>query len=352
MKKKILIACGGSGGHLIPGIALANAFNSEDCEVFLAISRKSIDLEIVKNYPFRFISLGFYLKKSIFSFLSFFTSCLDIFIFMRKHHFDAVVGMGGIFNLPILLVSSLLRKPIYLHDSNAIPGRVNRYFCRYFLYEKIFLAFEEASVFFEKSEVIGTPVRFQEDLLYTKGSLPENLTSSLPYSVLVLGGSQGAKVLNNLMIEVAFLLPDVHFFHLAGISDYQRVNSLAPKNCQVFPFYQKMEDIYQASDLVICRSGGSTLAELAFWQLPSLLIPFPYSKDKHQNKNAEIFVKAEASLVYQEDLLSAPVFSKQIYSLLQDSNHLQQMSFSAKSLSRKEVAIKISKIVLESFADD
>ena len=344
MKKKILIICGGSGGHFFPGISIAQSFLSKKHIVHLAISQKQIDEKIAEFLPNSmecfFLPLG---KGKILGMLSAFWKS---FFFIKEKKFDCAIGMGGRFSFPVLLSAFFLRIPIYLHDSNTLPGDMNTFFSRFFLCQKVFLGFKESAPFFScPSEIVGTPVRFSS--LKKKGNMEDLEQLKDNVCVLTLGGSQGAKNLNTYMLDLARLLPKIQFVHISGHSDYERMSSLAPENSLIFPFYHSMENLYLISDLVISRSGAGTLAELSFFSKPSILIPYPFSKKDHQKKNAEVFSVSGASLFYEERFLSLPNLQSVISSLLSDDEKLKEMGISANSFYRGNSADKISNSILK-----
>lgn len=311
-KPHIAVACGGSGGHLFPGLAIAQQFLRRNCEVTLIVSEKEVDqqalhgllsIEIIKlpvvgltnkNYP------GF--------FLAFLKSFLAAREFFKAKPPQAVLAMGGFTAAPPIVAGILAKVPTFLHESNAIPGRANRKLSHWV--DRVFVGFSHAGPMFTGCETvdIGTPVRSQfipRDPATSRTTL--GLDPERPV-LLIMGGSQGAKAINDLMIQslprLVGLLPEIQFLHLSGEKDFGRVQQAyahnAPGKSIVKPFLDEMQHALAAATVAISRAGASSLAELAALRVPTILIPYPDATDNHQLANAREYVRTGSAKLLEQ----------------------------------------------------
>ena len=345
-----VIACGGTGGHLFPGLAVAEVLRERGHEVLLFVSEKEIDsLALSSRAEFRFeklptIGLPSPFSPAILRFTQRFNEslsrCRQIY---RTFNPSVVLGMGGFTSTAPILAGRMRRIPTFIHESNAIPGKANRLTAR--IARAVLLGFQECAPFFPRvrTEVTGTPIRaglqrIERAIARRKLGLQENLPT-----LLVMGGSQGASGINQAIIKSLPALHGVPFqaIHLSGAKDerlvadnYQREGIPA----YVAAFHHAMEDAYSAADLAIARSGAASLSELAAFSLPSILIPFPYAADDHQTRNAEIFSRHEAALVLREADLAGDALARKIREMIADPETLRRMAQNAAQLAQKNAA--------------
>ncbi len=245
---------------------------------------------------------------------------------------DVVVGMGGFSSVAPLFMARLRGIPSCIHESNVIAGKANRLLA-YFA-STVAVGFEATRNQFSKDNIVwtGTPVRSalrnRKDSREARETL--GLAGQKP-TVLVIGGSQGAKSLNRLVVEAAsqISLLDIQWLHLTGVEDESNIRSAyasAGKMAQVRAFCHEMEVYYAAADLVIARSGASSLAEIALWSLPSILIPYLFAADKHQLANAKQFVKVGAAMILEEEDGTAEKLAAAIQSVLMDQDRRRNMA--------------------------
>jgi UDP-N-acetylglucosamine--N-acetylmuramyl-(pentapeptide) pyrophosphoryl-undecaprenol N-acetylglucosamine transferase len=236
----------------------------------------------------------------------------------------------------------------YIHDSNAVPGKANRITARWC--SKVLLGMAAASSYFDDSKLVltGTPVR-QE---LTK--LPEQTEARKVFgldengsAVLVMGGSQGAQTLNTLVADAAKATPDLQFIHITGSHDYERVKAMVGdrKGYHVMDFCGDMAAAYAASDVVVCRSGASSMTELAHVGMPSILVPYPYAADDHQTMNAKVFEDAGAAFLRPQDELDAGQLVADLTLILEDEGRRKTMSASAHALAVDAAAAKICNLI-------
>ena len=345
-----VIACGGTGGHLFPGLAVAEVLRERGHEVMLFISEKDIDtLAISNRADFRVeklpsIGLPSPFSPAILGFTRRFGESLSLCrkIYQRFKP-QVVLGMGGFTSTAPILAGRLRGLPTFVHESNAIPGKANRVTAR--LVRAVFLGFKECAQFFPRvpTEFTGTPIRQslqRIDRVVARQRL--GLRDDLP-TLLVMGGSQGASGINQAMIKSLPFLHDagLQVIHLSGPRDeqlladnYRRENIPA----YVAPFHHAMEEAYSAADLAIARSGAASLSELAVFGLPAILIPFPYAADDHQTRNAEIFARADAARILKESEIVDDVLARAIRGLLSDPEKPRCMAQNVARLAPKNAA--------------
>jgi UDP-N-acetylglucosamine--N-acetylmuramyl-(pentapeptide) pyrophosphoryl-undecaprenol N-acetylglucosamine transferase len=305
----VAIACGGTGGHLFPGIAVAEELKKRGCEVALLISPKDVDQQAVKSAQgfeiFTLPAVGLQ-NRNYFSFAkSFWNSYRASRKIFNQCKPDAVLAMGGFTSAPPILAGNAFGARTFLHESNTIPGKANRFLARFV--NEAFIGFAEAAARLKarKITVTGTPVRPQfqpRDAAECRAAL--GLEPNRP-TILVVGGSQGASGLNEMILSALPLLADRNwqFLHLTGANDFEKVKAgyAAQKiKAVVKPFLAEMDLALGAATIAVSRSGASSLAEIAAMRLPSLLVPFPAAADNHQFFNALAFEKTGAAKLLEQ----------------------------------------------------
>lgn len=354
--RNIVIACGGTGGHLFPGIALAQQIKAQGHHPILLISRKEVDAEASRKYgDFEFHTVQAIAKPPLFSlrmpgFLwKLLRTCLACKRILRQSHADAVMGMGGFTSLPPVWAGHKLGLRTYVHDSNALPGRANRLTARWCT--AVMLGLKEATAYFPGSDclITGTPVR--EELHHLPTQAEARQTLDLPADnpiILVIGGSQGAKNLNSLLIEAAKKDPSVFYLVIAGRQDFDRVNGLAEDapNIRVLGFCSDMPSAYAAADGVIARAGASTLSELSLIGKACLLVPFPFAADDHQTCNARVFADHGAAVMCQQADLTHQTVHDFVHGTILAPEARHKMEDAMRSLARPDATQAVAKILL------
>lgn len=356
---KFIIACGGTGGHLFPGLAVAEQLHSEGHEVLLLVSEKAIDERALRAFPGMpretLPSVGF---PSLFSPAAFkfagrmaasYRKCASL---CRSFRPDAVLGMGGFTSIAPLAAARRRGVPSYLHESNAIPGKANRLgvrFCR-----EVLLGFEDCAKNFPNRSVrvTGTPIRSELVLDVPAKARARRVLGLDPAApvILVMGGSQGATGINRLLAEAAAQLRDVglQIIHLSGERDAARLETAyqeAGLNAVVLVFCDRMQDVYAAADLAVSRSGAASLTELSWFGLPSVLIPYPYAAEDHQTANARIFERAGAARLLPESEASGDSLATLLKTLIASGTSLESMAAAAKSLAPRDAAKKVADVL-------
>ena len=313
-KPYVAIACGGTGGHLFPGLAVAGELKRRGCDVAVLISPKDVDQQAVKTTTgveiFTLPVVGLQ-NKNYLPFIASFARSLFVAwtIFLRRRP-DAVLAMGGFTSAPPVLAAKDSAVKTFLHESNTIPGRSNRFLSRFV--DAAFIGFPEAVTGLRTKNTIvtGTPVRaqFSPELrvrnFESSSRKSLGLDLDLP-TVLVVGGSQGARGLNDLILSALPLLKGKNWqwLHLTGAKDFEIVRSAYARlglNAVVKPFLAEMDLALGAATACVSRAGASSLAEIAAMPLPSALVPLPTAADNHQFFNAAAFEKTGAAILLDQ----------------------------------------------------
>ncbi len=336
----ILMAGGGTGGHLFPGIALAKAFQEKNPEtkIHFFVPGTSVDKMILSSTHFSFTmnpmrSLPKSYTKYCDFFCRFFLGWHKTFHAFRRCKPDLVVGLGGYGAFSAGYVSQKYNIPLVLLEANRIAGKAVKYLSKDC--ERIYTSGEIQGVSGAKVRPLGIPIRFSNLQGKSKNTADKKSTT-----ILVMGGSLGAQCINEALVKaLPFLVGlknKIKFIHLCGKDaaliekEYQK-NGLA---YQVYPFYQNMEELYLASDIVVSRSGGSTLSEITAMGMPSILVPFARSADGHQEANALAMEKAKASLVIREAELTGELLASKVEELVLGKEKISLMSSASLSLAK------------------
>jgi len=301
-KPFVAIACGGTGGHLFPGLAVAEQLQRRGCDVALLISPKDIDQQAVKAASgmeiFTLPAVGLQ-NRNYFSFgKNFGKSLLAARKIFKRRQPVAVLAMGGFTSAPPVLAGKLAGAKTFLHESNTVPGKANRLLARFV--DVAFTGFPEAAARLKarRTEITGTPVRPQFQIRNLgECRVALGLDSRLP-TILVVGGSQGASALNEMILSALPLLSAFQFFHLTGVKDFEKVQAAYQSlkiRAVVKPFFAGMDLALGAATVCVSRAGASSLAEIAALRLPSVLVPLPTAADNHQYFNAVAYEKTGAA---------------------------------------------------------
>lgn len=353
--KSVAISCGGSGGHLFPGLAVGEELRQLDCEVTLLISSKGIDQKAVGGISaMQVVTLSAVglTRNEPFGFLwGTWKSYRQAKRHLTQRGVQVVMGMGGFTSAPCVLAGKSLGMRIFLHESNAIPGRANRWLAKFV--ERAFVHFPEVAgqLSAKRVEVVGMPIRrqFLDPMPIGAARLALGLVVNAPV-LLVMGGSQGAKGINRLVLETLPWLrkavPDLQFLHLTGADDFERVRGVyAKEKCPavVHPFLREMGMALAAADIAVSRAGASSLAELAARKVPAILIPYPSATDNHQYFNARAFVMCGAGRMVQQGTAKAQSLAKEILDLFQDLHERKSMQKALQQWHTPNAAMDIAK---------
>lgn len=348
----VIIACGGTGGHLFPGIAVAQELQERGHKVLLLISEKKVDAQASAKYSeLRFETVRAIAKPPTLSLrmipfvwrlIKTIMNCGKI---ITREKADVVLGMGGFTSFPPVLAGAKKGLRTYVHDSNAIPGRANLLTSK--KCTKVLLGLKEAVSHFPNIEtaITGTPVRDElENLPSREEACKVFGLDPAKKTLLVMGGSQGAAKLNEIVAE-GTKDSDWQVIHLAGQGDFDRLTAQIGDRAgyKVLAFCDQMAAAYAASDFCVARSGASSLTELSRASLPALLVPFPFSADDHQTANAVVYEKADAAVFKQQHELSVQDISEMLTALNDDL--IFKMSQAMDSLAVPDAATQIAKVI-------
>lgn len=355
----VAIACGGTGGHLFPGLAVAEELQKRGCNIALLISPKEIDQQAVKAASgMEIITLPAVAlqNRNYFSFVrSFWKSWRAAKRIFQARPPHAVLGMGGFTSAPPILAGNAFGAKTFLHESNAIPGRANRFLSRFV--DGAFIGFPEAATRLKARKVTttGTPVRPQfqpRDAAACRAAL--GLEPDRP-TILVVGGSQGASGLNGMMLSALPLLAGKNWqwLHLAGANDFEKVKAgYAARGIKaiVKPFLAEMDLALGAATISVSRAGASSLAEIAAMQLPSLLVPFPAAADNHQFFNASAFEKTGAAKLLEQRNSTPKKVAAIVAELVENEAARSRMQAALAQWHAPRAAEQIAEIILSAIA--
>jgi UDP-N-acetylglucosamine--N-acetylmuramyl-(pentapeptide) pyrophosphoryl-undecaprenol N-acetylglucosamine transferase len=341
---KVLIAAGGTGGHIYPGIAVAKEImrRDETSEVLFVGTARGLETKIVPENGFQLSliksaglkNVGFVGKlKGLFILPQ---SFLEARALIKDFKPDVVIGAGGYVSGPVLLMASLMRVPTLVMDSNALPGFTNRRLAPFVT--KAALTFEEALPFFGKKGIVtGNPVRKEFFEIEPKARGEK-------VNLLIFGGSQGARAINNAMGEALELLPKdkLQVTHQTGEFDFEKLKEIYSRsvfsNADVRQYISNMVDEFAKADLVICRAGATTCAELSAAGKAAIMIPLPTAADDHQRKNAEALETAGAAKMILQRDLTGESLANEILDLINNREKITAMETATKKLARRDAA--------------
>jgi UDP-N-acetylglucosamine--N-acetylmuramyl-(pentapeptide) pyrophosphoryl-undecaprenol N-acetylglucosamine transferase len=337
---------------LFPGIAVAEELRGRGHEALLLISEKRVDREGVKKYGgLRFETIPAVAKPPtlsprmvpfLWSMIQTVRRCRRL---LREEKIDAVLGMGGFTSLPPVYGGHKAGLPSFVHESNALPGRANRLTARFCT--GVFVGMDAAAKYFgdRPVKVVGTPVRLELSKLPARADAAAamGLDPDRP-TILVTGGSQGAQRLNELVAGAARHLPDDwQILHIAGNSGEEATRAAAKgrPGYRVIGFCDQMAEAYGASDMVISRSGASSLTEIGHAGLPAILVADAYAADDHQTFNARVFSDAGAAELVQECDLDEEDLARRIREILDDPEKREVMARAARRLDVPDAAARV-----------
>lgn len=340
--KRLLLTGGGTGGHLFPAVATAQEFQDRypGTEVIFVGTTRKIDTKSLENYGFESRTITCYgLKgKNILQLLKAVATLPVAYVqasrIIREFKPDVILGVGGYVTGPVVAAGKNLGVPTVIHEQNSIPGLANRKLGK--IVDKICLSLPGSSTCFDENKTVytGNPVR-KKILELAKSDYkpcPDKFT------LLVLGGSQGAQALNNLIPQALLGLSDdlrsrLSVIHQTGSMDVDEVRKAYGDGgiaAQVEPFFSDMDKVYMDTQLLISRAGATTLAEAAVLGIPAILIPYPYATDNHQLVNAKHYTDGGGALLFQQGEATPQLLQETVARLMEDSEALTRMAMSMK----------------------
>jgi len=344
---RLIVAGGGTGGHLFPGLAVAREFRRRngDIRILFVGSRWGIESRVIPEteFPIELLPIrglkGRGLKGMLEALYGIPVSLWRSRAIIRSFNPQCIIGLGGYASGPLLLAGVARRIRCAVLEQNLRPGFTNRFLGR--LVDRIFTSFRESVAYFPPAKVVltGTPVRWRR--------LPE-VDREERFHLLVFGGSAGAHRINEAVLgalaELGAAAAGIRVTHQTGRADEESVRKgygALPCEAEVLPFIDRMDAAYATADLVICRAGASTLSELTVFGKPAVLIPYPYAAHDHQRLNALALEKAGAAVVMVEQELTSPGLAETIRALRGDAARREAMGRAAAVLGRGDAAERI-----------
>jgi UDP-N-acetylglucosamine--N-acetylmuramyl-(pentapeptide) pyrophosphoryl-undecaprenol N-acetylglucosamine transferase len=351
--KVFLMAGGGTGGHVIPALAVARELKRRGHDVFFVGTERGVEARLAPaaGFPLEMIRIGGLKRVSVVQRMATLgqlpLSTLRILRLMRRKHTAAVFSMGGYVAGPPVAAALMARTPLVVMEPNAVPGFTNRHIGRFVT--RALVSFPETSRHFPRgrTEVTGLPVREEFFAL-------SPIARAAVFTVLVTGGSQGSRTLNRAARESWPLFREaalpVRFLLQSGKPEYEALHAeLAQSGLQgeVRAFIDDMPAAFGRADLVVCRSGAGAVAEVAAAGKPAILVPFPFATDDHQLRNAEAFERAGAAkLVLDRDFTGAKLFDL-VQTLARDRDALDRMGEMARRFAHPDAARRAAEILEE-----
>ena len=329
MKPLCAIACGGTGGHLFPGVTIAEELLRRSCDVLLLVSPKEIDQQAVQSLRGLQVAtlpaVGLDRGRVLPFLVGFGKSWQVSHRLFRERRPQLVLAMGGFTSAPPVLAGKVCGAATFLHESNAVPGRANRWLAH--VVHQGFIGFPSAASRLRHPNVLltGTPVRSEfQPFDADAARVALGLQAQRPV-LLVMGGSQGASGINSLVLqslpEITAALPNVQFLHLTGVAEAAKVQAAYAElklKAVVRPFLTEMELALASATVAVSRAGASSLAELAAMRLPSILIPYPTAADNHQFFNARVFADSGAAFLLEQRPATAASLAAAVIRLARD----------------------------------
>jgi UDP-N-acetylglucosamine--N-acetylmuramyl-(pentapeptide) pyrophosphoryl-undecaprenol N-acetylglucosamine transferase len=345
---RAILAGGGTGGHVIPALAIAHCLQElYGAQVLFVGTARGIENRLVPKAGFalRLVQVGALKNVSLTTRLK---TALDLprAIFASSRIIsefwpDVMIGVGGYASGPAMLAAALKSVPTVAFEPNVVPGFANRLVAP--MVSAAAVHFRETGRYFRRSQVTGVPVR------RAFFDIAGNRTGAARPTLLVFGGSQGAHAINQVVIgSLAALraqVPQLHIVHQTGERDYNQAQAAylaAGGSAEIYPFIDDMPGIFARSDLLLCRSGASTVAEVMAAGKPAVFVPFPRAADDHQKRNAELLERAGAAVMLEEVSMTSQRLVESVAALLADRPRLARMSAAARSLAHPDAAGEIA----------
>jgi UDP-N-acetylglucosamine--N-acetylmuramyl-(pentapeptide) pyrophosphoryl-undecaprenol N-acetylglucosamine transferase len=344
---RVIFAGGGTGGHLFPGLAVAREFERRDerTEILFVGTERGIEYRVVPKEGFRLETLsvkgikGRGLRGVAEALYGVPASFLRSLAMIRRFQPDCIIGLGGYASGPLLLAGRITGARCAIMEQNLRPGFTNKILAR--MVQRVFTSYPQSAAFFPGARVLetGNPVRWRK--------LPE-VEKRGKFSLLVFGGSAGARRINIAVLDALKELTDLRetlfVTHQTGQSDYAAVKAAyggLPFEADITPFIERMDEAYALADLVLCRAGATTVAELTAFGKAAILVPYPFAVYDHQRENAEaLAARGAAEMILDRDL-NGPRLSGCLRAYASDRNAIERMAAAARALGRPEAAARI-----------
>ncbi|MDA3131003.1 undecaprenyldiphospho-muramoylpentapeptide beta-N-acetylglucosaminyltransferase [Aliibacillus thermotolerans] len=359
---KVIVTGGGTGGHIYPALALIKEmkrFNS-DAQFLYVGTENGLESDIVPraNIPFQTINISGFKRKISFH------NVRTVWRFLRaikrarkliaSFQADIVIGTGGYVAGPVVYAAAKMGVPTIIHEQNSVPGLTNKFLSRYV--DRVAVSFRESASYFPKEKVVVTGNPRASEVIHARGDNPFEAIglSTKKKTVVIVGGSRGARPINDAFIEA---LPHVkekewQFLYITGSIHYDKIILEVeevgnPKNVVIKPFIHEMPAVLRHADLIVARAGATTLAEITALGLPAILIPSPYVTNNHQEKNAKTLSDQKAAILRKEHEINGKVLLQDIDKILSDEKKWKLMHQRSLQLAYPEAAQKMYQLMEE-----
>ena len=354
---RVIIAAAGTGGHINPGLAIANKIKEEESnsEIIFIGTNRGLENDLVPRAGYRLEHIEAYgLSKNILKDIKTFIGIFQAKKIIKNFKPDIVIGAGGYICGPVILAANMEKIPTILHESNAFPGKAVKMLARYT--DTILISFEDARRQIPNAKRVvltGTPIKLDKKEISVERKYDiyreHNLESNKPL-ILIFGGSQGAKKINDAVIELLSKNKELEYQIIlaAGSKQYDDVmNELGKryvdlsKNIRIYPYIYNMNELEKVSDVIVSRSGATTIAEIAAIGKPAIFIPLPNVSNNHQMYNAKTLEEIGAARIIKNDELNGNVLNNNIKLLIKDKKNLKNMGEMAKTIAINNVEDRI-----------
>lgn len=360
---RIIISGGGTGGHIYPGIAIANKLKElhPNIELTFVGVKHRIETKIVpkEGYPLKTVYIKSLPRKFGFKTITFFFSLLvgviQSLLLLLRYKPQVVVGTGGYVSYPVVYAAHLLGIPTLIQEQNSFPGIATRMLAS--KVDEVHLAFEKATKYLkkvkhkEKFKITGNPIRLTSKRIDRSSALKKFNLETNKRTLFLFGGSQGAAPLNQALLEaLPGLSTNIQIIWQTGESDFERIRNECqkfPHKILVQPFFFNMADAYSAADLAFCRAGAITIAELVQAAVPAIFVPLPHAAEGHQEKNARVLVAANASEMISQQDLTGTFLKEKIEQIIFDDKKLDQFKQNLSQFHYPDAAGQIATRVIQ-----
>jgi UDP-N-acetylglucosamine--N-acetylmuramyl-(pentapeptide) pyrophosphoryl-undecaprenol N-acetylglucosamine transferase len=344
---RVILAGGGTGGHLFPGLAVAREFQRRDsmAEILFVGTEQGIEFKVLPKEGFKLETIpvrglkGRGMRGVLDALWGVPAGVFRSLSIIRNFRPDVVIGLGGYASGPLVLAGKLRRLRCAIMEQNLRPGFTNKFLAR--VVDRVFTSYRESTVYFPRAKVIesGNPVRWRK--------LPD-VKKSAKFMLLIFGGSTGARRINFALVDalkqLTDLAPKLQVIHQTGSADFAAIKQAygdLPFEAEVLPFIEKMDEAYARADLVLCRAGATTVAELTAFGKAAILVPYPYAIYDHQRWNAQALRDQQAAEMILDRELNGEILAGRIRTYVSDPARVERMAVAARALGRPEAAARV-----------
>ena len=363
---RAIIAAAGTGGHINPGLAIANKIKEkeENSEILFIGTNRGLENDLVPRAGYKLETInahGLERKITIENFKNLYATYKSIDEakkIIKEFKPDILIGTGGYICVPTVIAAKKMNIPVILHESNAFPGIAVKLFKK--KADKILVGFKEAKERLDNREnviVTGNPIKLKkleyDENKKEKIKIELGLKPNIPV-VLVFGGSQGAQSINRSFIEIIVNKKnkDYQIMWAVGPEQYNKIKAELNKvnvniekidNAKIVPYIYNMEEVMNISDLIVCRSGAMTITEISVVGKPAIFIPFPYATENHQEYNARVLEKVNAARIILDKDINSEILGNSINEIIKDKTKLEEMGINASKIAKPNVEDEIYK---------